>query len=70
MPAVNWLAVLVAAVAMFGLGAVWYSPVLFLNPWVKAAGLEVDHAKRGNFGLILGLSFVLTLIGQRWVKGT
>ena len=38
MPAVNWLAVIVAAVAMFGLGAVWYSPALFVNQWAKAAG--------------------------------
>lgn len=62
MPSVNWIATIVAAIAMFGLGAVWYSPVLFLNQWVKAAGLEIDYAKRGNFALILGTSFVLTLI--------
>lgn len=24
MPSVNWLAVIIAAIAMFGLGAVWY----------------------------------------------
>jgi hypothetical protein len=62
MPAVNWLAVIVAAIAMFGLGAVWYSPVLFVNQWAKAAGLEIDFAKRGNMAVILGTSFVLTLI--------
>ena len=62
MPAVNWLAVIVAAIAMFGLGAIWYSPVLFIKPWAKAAGLEIDYANRGNFGVILGTSFVLTLI--------
>lgn len=62
MPALNWLAVLVAAVAMFALGAVWYSPVLFLKQWVKAAGLEIDYAKRGSLPAILGISFVLTLL--------
>jgi hypothetical protein len=62
MPAVNWLAVIVAALAMFGLGAVWYSPVLFIKQWAKAAGLEIDYEKRGNFAAILGISFVLTLI--------
>lgn len=62
MPAVNWLAVIVAAVAMFGLGAVWYSPVLFVKQWAKAAGLEIDYEKRGNFAAILGTSVVLTLI--------
>ena len=62
MPALNWLAVIAAAIAMFGLGAVWYSPVLFIKPWAKAAGLEIDYEKRGNFAAILGISFVLTLI--------
>jgi len=62
MPAVNWLAVIVATIAMFGLGALWYSPVLFVKQWAKAAGLEIDYEKRGNFAAILGISFVLTLI--------
>lgn len=62
MPSVNWLAVIVAAIAMFGLGAVWYSPALFVKQWAQAAGLEIDYAKRGNMGVIFGTSFVLTLI--------
>ena len=62
MPEVNWLAVIAATLSMFVLGALWYSPLLFVKPWVKAAGLEVDFAKRGNFPLILGISFVLTFI--------
>ena len=62
MPAINWLAVIAAALSMFALGAVWYSPALFVKPWAKAAGLEVDYEKRGNFAAILGISFVLTLI--------
>lgn len=32
---VNLVAVLVAAVAAWVLGAVWYSPVLFAKPWLK-----------------------------------
>ena len=62
MPAVNWLAVVAAALSMFALGAVWYSPLLFVKPWAKAAGLEVDYDKRGNFAMILGISFDLTLV--------
>lgn len=62
MPAVNWLAVIAAAISMFVLGAIWYSPLLFVKQWAKAAGLEIDYANRGNFGVILGTSFVLTLI--------
>jgi hypothetical protein len=33
---VNILAVFVAAMATFILGAVWYSPVLFGKQWVEA----------------------------------
>ena len=62
MPEVNWLAVIAATLSMFVLGALWYSPLLFVKPWAKAAGLEINFAERGNFPLILGISFVLTFI--------
>ena len=62
MPAVNWLAVIAAALSMFVLGAIWYSPLLFVKQWAAAAGLEIDYMKRGNFAVILATSFVLTLI--------
>ena len=62
MPAVNWLAVIAAALSMFALGAVWYSPLLFVKPWAKAAGLALGENLGGNFPLILGTSFVLTLV--------
>jgi len=35
---INILAVLVAAVLTFVLGAVWYSPVLFAKQWLAAQG--------------------------------
>ena len=35
----NWLAVLVAALAYFAIGAVWYAPFLFGNAWAAAGGL-------------------------------
>ena len=39
----NWLAILVAALAFFALGAVWYQPKVMGGRWMKAAG--VDPAK-------------------------
>lgn len=62
MPAINWFAVIAAALSMFVLGALWYSPLLFVKPWIRAAGLDVDVEKRGNFAVILATSFVLTLV--------
>jgi hypothetical protein len=46
---VNILAVLVAAVATFILGAVWYSPVLFGRQWIEAHGYtpeKLEEMKR------------------------
>ena len=40
MSGINVLAVLVAVLASAALGALWYSPALFLKPWVRAAGRE------------------------------
>jgi Protein of unknown function (DUF1761) len=40
MNGINLLAVLVAVIASAALGALWYSPALFLKPWVRAAGRE------------------------------
>jgi hypothetical protein len=40
----NWLAVLVAALAYFAIGAVWYAPPLFGRPWAAAGGLPTPDA--------------------------
>ena len=62
MPQINWLAVIVAAIAMFGLGAVWYSPVLFVKQWAKAARINRDGPPGPNFIWIMLGAFVLTLV--------
>ena len=61
MPAVNWLAVVAAALSMFVIGGLWYGP-LFAKPWQRAAGLSDEQVKSGNMPLIFGLAFVLSLL--------
>ncbi len=39
----NWLAVIVATVAYFALGAVWYAPPVFGNLWMRAGGIQVPE---------------------------
>lgn len=39
----NWLAVLVAALAYFAIGAVWYAPPLFGKAWSEAGGLATPE---------------------------
>ena len=62
MPQVNWLAVIAAAIVMFGLGAVWYSPMLFARQWAKAAGVSMEAVPRQGVALVMGGAFVLTLL--------
>lgn len=59
---VNWLAVIAAAVSMFVVGGLWYSPLLFEKAWARAAGLSGEDLKRGNPAVIFGIAFVLTLL--------
>ncbi len=44
---VKHLAVLVAAVTVFVLGWLWYSPVLFYKPWMRARGMDPAAAMAG-----------------------
>ena len=57
MPAVNWLAVVAAALSMFVIGGLWYGPLL-AKPWQRAAGLSDEQVKSGNMPLIFGLRYV------------
>ena len=59
----NWLAVLVAAVGYFLLGAIWYSPVLFAKKWIAYSGVNVNdpNAKKGVAGIMF-MSFILMFL--------
>lgn len=59
---VNWLAVVVATVAAFLLGAVWYSNTLFGAKWMQEIGLTEDSIQNGNMAKIFGTTFVLQFI--------
>ena len=65
-PALNYLAVLVAGVLIFMLGGLWYSPVLFAKPWMAQMGkTEADfkaHAAGTNMAANYGAVFLCGLI--------
>ena len=61
MPAVNWLAVIAAAVSMFVIGGLWYS-ALFQKQWMAANGFTDEDMKRGSPAVIFGVAFVLSLL--------
>lgn len=59
---INWLAVLVGAVAYFILGAMWYS-FLFRGAWIKSSGVNVNdpNGKKGLAGMMIA-SFITILV--------
>lgn len=61
---INLLAVLVAAIFSFVLGAIWYNPKVFGTAWMEENGFVEDDLKGGNMGMIFGTSFVLYLISS------
>ena len=57
----NYLAVIAAALSSFLLGGLWYSPMLFMNPWNRAMGRDASSAT-GHPARVFGLSFIFALI--------
>lgn len=59
--AFNWWAVLAATVAGYALGALWYSPLLFGNSWMKLQGLKEEDLKSG-WAKAMIITFITTFL--------
>ncbi len=66
----NWLAILVAAVAFFAAGALWYQPKVMGARWMKATGVDPSKASP-NPGIFVGtliayflMAMVLAMIAR------
>ena len=57
---VNYFAVVIAALAGFGLGAVWYS--VLSKPWMHAVGLTEAECKARNQGAGRIVPFVISIV--------
>jgi hypothetical protein len=51
---VNYLAVIVAALAYFALGAIWYIPPAMGGVWQKAGGIEIAEGEAPNPMVFVG----------------
>lgn len=60
-PQLNYLAILVASVSGFVLGALWYGP-LFGKAWMRLTGLAEEDLKNTNFVKVYGITFVMNLV--------
>ncbi len=59
---INYLAVFVAGISGFAIGAVWYSPLLFSKIWARECGLSEEKLKSANMFQIFGTTFILLMI--------
>ena len=59
--AINYFAVVVAALSAFIIGGLWYSG-LFAKPWMVENGFDEETLKSSNMAKIFGGSFIFSLI--------
>ena len=61
---VDYIAILVATVVSYVLGALWYSPMLFGNVWAKLSGMDkkMGHVSKKSMNIAYAGTFVTTLI--------
>lgn len=55
----NYLALFGAALIPLLVGAIWYSPKVFGNVWMRVAGKTQEELEGGNMAVIFGLTYVL-----------
>ena len=58
---ISIVGIVIASIAAFGFGALWYSPVLFMQRWCKEAGIDPDF-KPENPTRLYGSTFFMTFI--------
>jgi len=68
----NFLAVILAAVASFLVGGVWYSKMGFARQWMEETGITEEKAKEMDmkvlFGGALALNFLAALVMALYLK--
>ncbi len=61
--AVNWVAVLAAAVMGFVVGGIWYGPIMG-KKWMGAVGLSEEEIRSGNMAAIYGGALAFSLLAS------
>ncbi|GMM93449.1 DUF1761 domain-containing protein [Qipengyuania sp. MTN3-11] len=60
---VNWVAVVIAALAGFLVGGLWYGPIMGRR-WMAAIGLTEEDMKSADAGKLYGFTFLLALLAS------
>lgn len=63
---INWLAVFVASIVSFAIGALWFGPKTLYPVWIRALGREVPTERiemsAGETGLMFGGTYLAGLV--------
>jgi hypothetical protein len=64
---INYLAVLVCAIAALAIGMIWYGKALFGKAWMKVTGMETmtpeaQSAMKKKMGGMIFLQFIMSLV--------
>ena len=63
---INWLAVFVASITSFAIGAIWFGPKTFYPVWIRTLGREVPTERvemtKGETALMFGGTYVAALV--------
>jgi hypothetical protein len=60
---VNWIAIVVAALAGFAVGGIWYGPIMG-KKWMGAVGLTEEQIQSGNMRVVFGGAFAFSLLSS------
>lgn len=58
----NILFIIIAALIPMIVGFIWYSPKIFGNAWMEAAGMSKEKVEGGNMPVIFLVSFLLSIL--------
>ena len=59
--AINWWAIIVAALLRMVVGTIWYSPVAFVKPWQALTGVTPESMQKGLARAII-IDLIMSLI--------
>ncbi len=59
---IHWYLVALAVLVYFAVGAVWYSPLLFAEPWKKALGKKPGESVTPTAAMIVTLLAMVVLV--------
>ena len=62
MPQVNIVAIIVGALIPMIMGFIYYHPKVFGNAWMSTIGMTPESAKKGNMGVIFGVSLLMSIL--------